>query len=1191
MIYPLLKFEITYQRKQWALFASVILFGLVGLQIGGQGFAPDLINYNAPYQISYYTSIFTLGAVFAIMFFVISGVLRDRSYQFEEIVFSSGIQKHHFYLSRFTGVFLFSLLAVSPLLIGMILGAHLFDLDPDRMAPFRVFPYFWNWLVFVLPNVFICTAIIFSVGLISKNSMAIYASAILVYVLYFVCSFYFQSPILAGSEPAHAKDLIYAALGDPFGISAFMEQSQYLTPQQKNSTLVSLSGNFLINRILWVVISFGILGITYRLFSFRTLQEGKQKTYESDKKEESEAGFHTTYIPVDTSARSLKFFWGSFLFQSKIGIKQLIKSLPFQAILAFTAFVIGSEFYTTLVEGGSYSESLYPVTAVLADLNNVAIFLFGLMLIIFFSGEWFWKERSENMHLILDATPTSNLAFFLSKVSVLLCIPVLLISLEILIAIAFQIILDYPQFDVSTYLSLYYYQGLPLVFYALFALFIQSLSSNKYLGMALTGIVVVALGTNLSANLGIEHPLLKMGAMPQVIFSDMSGVSNNASSFYLISTHWLLFGFILSLISFHCWRRGILESLSLHLKQITTNWSLRQLFTLTFLFLAFISTSGMIFFKTNVEETYLTSEERLDLRGEYEKRYKHYDKEQQLYPVSIITDVALYPEQRSYIVHATYLLTNKSDTVITKALISEKKPITDIELERATLTGKFDPLGVFEFIFNSPVLPGDTVTLSYSVDGSHKGLNFPNDLVGNGNLVHLADFSPFLGYTDSWEIKDDKERKERGLPERQEDLPSEADFKLMEKGFGRVHFETTLSVPAYQTGITIGKLEEHRTENGRNHYRFVAQSPVAPAITYQSAAFEVERELYKGINLEYYYHPGHDLNNQTISHSTRQTLDYAREEFGEYHLDHLRIVEVPSFWRFGGYAPSGTISMTEDRLYLVDERDSTAFSLVAKRTIHEVAHQWWGHILSPRNISGGSIFVEGFAKYTEAVVMEKHYGMPSLFQLSESANHRYFNGRSYASTPEQPLYLEQGEGYMLYGKSYTIMYALKELLGEQKLNQVLRTLVQRHRHEMDASVTAPQFIEELYKVTPEKHHSLIDDWFKKIITYNLSVSDADYTLLPNGTYEIAFTIDAEKYESLDGIETLVPMDEPIPIGLFTVHPSRASEEQTILLETRNIKNGQQKFTIRTKSLPKYVAIDPYGTRPDPVRRNNWLEME
>lgn len=112
-----------------------------------------------------------------------------------------------------------------------------------------------------------------------------------------------------------------------------------------------------------------------------------------------------------------------------------------------------------------------------------------------------------------------------------MCIPLLFVTLEIVIAMIFQVLLDYPTFSLSTYLSLYYFHGAPLAFYIMVALFIQSLSPGKYLGMAITGLIVVAFATPLSGTLGIEHPLLRIGAMPTVTFSDMSGLSNNASAF------------------------------------------------------------------------------------------------------------------------------------------------------------------------------------------------------------------------------------------------------------------------------------------------------------------------------------------------------------------------------------------------------------------------------------------------------------------------------------------------------------------------------------------------------------------------------------------------------------------------------------------------------------------------------------
>jgi ABC-2 type transport system permease protein len=1190
MIAALLKFELIYQRKLWALPAAMVLFFISGLQIGGQAFAPDLVNFNAPYQISYYTSIFTLGAVFAIMFFVINGVLRDSTHRMQEIIFSTGVQKYQFFISRFSGVFIFSLLAVSPLIIGMITGSQIMNLDPDRLAPLNLFHYFWNWLVFVLPNVFICSGFIFSVGLLTKNRMSVYASALLIYVLYFVCSFYFDSPMLAGSTPSHTDNMTIAALGDPFGVSAFMEQSQYLTPFQKNSVLVSLSGNFLYNRLLWIGITFAILGATYSLFSFRVLQRKKQKA-SSDQVQLKDVSADSNYQPVNIPPFTQKAFWYSFFSQSRMGIKQLFKSLPFQAMIVFIVFVMCSEFYSRLVNGGSYSESLYPVTALLAGLNSTAIFIFGVLLIIFFSGEWGWKERSENMHLILDATPASNASFFWSKVSVLMCIPLLFVTLEIVIAMIFQLLLDYPTFNLSTYLSLYYFHGAPLAFYILVALFIQSLSPGKYLGMAITGLIVVTFATPLSGTLGIEHPLLRIGSMPTVTFSDMSGLSNNASAFFFFSLHWLLLGFILSVIALHGWRRGIIESFLIHTKQVFRNWSRKKLTILAVLGLAFLSTSGMIFYKTNIETEYLSSDEFLDRRADYEKKYKHFDEVNWMYPISIYTDVALYPDERSYSVDAVYTLMNKSDSVVNRALFIEKKTITEIKLERATLVNT-DPIhGIFEFQFDTPVQPGDTVKLEFSADGSHKGLQSGNDLVDNGSYVHLRDFSPFLGYTQSLEIRNNPERNKRGLPRKSFERPSAADFDVMESGFGRVDFETILSVPASQTGVTVGRLEEEWTENNRNYYRFKSQNPVAPAISYHSGVYEVEQEKYQGITLEHYFHSEHAFNNSTIMNSMKHTLDYAQQEFGDYHLDHLRIAEIPSYWRFGGYAASGMISMVENNLYLVDERDPEAFSLIAKRTIHEVAHQWWGHMLSSQNVSGGAIFVEGFAKYTEAVVMEKHFGMASLFQLSETANRAYFNGRSYASTPEQPLYLEQGERYMMYGKSYIVMVALKELIGEEAINRILKTLVQRHKNEVDATVTSPEFLEELYAVTPSEYHSLIEDWFKKIVTYDLSVEDVNYTELTDGSYEITMTIDASKFESIDGIESSVSMNEPIPVGLFATHPSKASKEQTIFLEPMKVTDGTQKLTFRVDNLPRYVSIDPYGTRPDLVRQDNWQKID
>ncbi len=144
-------------------------------------------------------------------------------------------------------------------------------------------------------------------------------------------------------------------------------------------------------------------------------------------------------------------------------------------------------------------------------------------------------------------------------------------------------------------------------------------------------------------------------------------------------------------------------------------------------------------------------------------------------------------------------------------------------------------------------------------------------------------------------------------------------------------------------------------------------------------------------------------------------------------------------------------------------RDPSDFDLAAKRTIHEVAHQWFGHILAAKTVEGSSILIEGLAKYSEAVLMEKMYGKGAVWQLSKNANARYFNGRAHETEQESPLYLVKGQGYLSYGKSFTVMTALRDLIGEKPLNNVIKNMIDRHRDKVALEITALQFLKSSIK--------------------------------------------------------------------------------------------------------------------------------
>ena len=170
MFKKLIQFEIFYQLKQRAFPLLALLFLALGIFVGRQGFAPQGVNFNAGFQVYFHVSLFTLGSLFIIMFFAISTMLRDKQHKMEGLIYSSSIKKFHYFGSRFLGTFFFSLLAFSPFIIGYVFGNYTADLDPERVANFQLMTYLQPWLYIVVPNIFICTTIIFSVATITKKS-------------------------------------------------------------------------------------------------------------------------------------------------------------------------------------------------------------------------------------------------------------------------------------------------------------------------------------------------------------------------------------------------------------------------------------------------------------------------------------------------------------------------------------------------------------------------------------------------------------------------------------------------------------------------------------------------------------------------------------------------------------------------------------------------------------------------------------------------------------------------------------------------------------------------------------------------------------------------------------------------------------------------------------------------------------
>lgn len=1187
MATKLLQFEWRYHTRQTSFILFLVLFMGYGVLAITQAFQYLEFSsmYNDAYNLSFLSGIISIGVVFASIFFCVNGLLRDTTFHTEEMIFSTGIQKHSFLINRFLGLFLISLLIGSIALLGVFIGTNIANLNPETLHHFDINHYLWPWLTIIVPNVFICTAILFSATLLSQKAIVTYITGLLLIAIHWISGFYINSPLVGGSILSDPEVLEIASLVDPIGLSAFFEQMQFLTPIEKNDTLISLSGHFLWNRIIWMFFSIAFIIVSYQLFSFRKIN---QKAKKQDIRIE-DPNSNSIYIPVTIVSDTLTTRIARIKSIVVLDIKMIITGIPFLVIMLLWIAMIVLAFNNSIDSFGIYGNR-YPTTDLFIGLINEILPIMGLSLIVFYTGEMVWKSRSNEFHEIIDATPLKNSTFFISKYITIVIIPILLILISILVAIVFQLSKGYYDFQFDHYFSMFYFGGFQILLYTIFALLIQNIVSNKYLGMVISGGIMLLFGP-LSNSIGLEHPLFLFNNIPSMAraYSDFNEYGQYVIKFNWLSVYWAAFAGILALFGFKLWKRGTTSGIKTYIKMI---WSKKErILLISFVFL-FITIGGYIYYNTNVINEYIVADEAYDFNENYERAYKKYDHFAVPQLVSVKTTVDIFPKEQKYEVKASCFITNTALQPIKEIFITAPVPLKTLSIENSTRVFHDSIIGTYLFKLNTPLQQGSIVKMEYSLTKNSSGFDLDHSITSNGSYIKSHQFSPHLGYVNEYEIDDAYEREKRGLPDRDKPVVNDNYLQIGGKfNFENIDFEAVVSTSSDQSVLCSGDLIKHWKSGDRNFYHYKSKGKINSMVAYHSARYKIEKTNHKGILIELYYLPEHYRNVAEIIKVTKATIDYATDNFGKYPYKHLRIGEMSIFGGRGanGQAMPGVISINE-KVFKRDISNPETFNVIARVIIHEIAHQWWGMLLTPKRIDGFMVLSESLAKYSETVIIEKLYGKAMVRQLSEHTVRRYFSGRSHATETEPSLYLSQLQQYLGYSKGAIVMSAIRDLIGEHDFNRVLKNLVTKYSHK--PIVTTLDFIDELYSVTPVTYHDLINDWMKRVVTYDLGIKSTSYKKLNNGSYEITVGIKAQRFETnTSGEEIKININEPIKIGIFKKHPETIHDDKDILyLEPHQINEKEMVFKIVTKEIPSYISIDPYYTRLDRNMTDNIVSV-
>ena len=277
------------------------------------------------------------------------------------------------------------------------------------------------------------------------------------------------------------------------------------------------------------------------------------------------------------------------------------------------------------------------------------------------------------------------------------------------------------------------------------------------------------------------------------------------------------------------------------------------------------------------------------------------------------------------------------------------------------------------------------------------------------------------------------------------------------------------------TVIAIGELRgvEPGPEDGTRTFHWYQSVPHATYLTSVVAGEYAElRDEWDGIPILYYVPPGREEDGREVFKNTPDMMKFFSERTGvRYPYAKYSQVFVQDFI-FGGMENVSATTLTDSALY--DERarlDADADPLIA----HEIAHQWFGDLLTCRDWSHGWLN-EGFATFMELAYCEHNKGHEEFLNALRAEMDSYLgeSGR-YKRAIVTNVYNEPIDLFdrHLYEKGGIVLNMLRVHLGETLFWKAIRRYAISRR---GTNVVTPDLQRAIEEATGKNMDWFFDQW-------------------------------------------------------------------------------------------------------------------
>ncbi|MGE3511007.1 MAG: hypothetical protein AB7N65_19220 [Vicinamibacterales bacterium] len=1164
-------FECRAQATSPLYIAVAVLFFVIhlltarklGISIGiGANQDAATIPLNAAVAIIQNELVLSVFAIFPAVAIVSAAITRDYERRMAELFFVLPIRESSYVLGRFAGGLVFALLASLAGVLGGLVALTAPGIDPVRVGPFAAAPWWFVVCAVAVPNTIITAALVFSVAAVARSIAAASCAAIVLALLPFVAQGW------VGLEGPGRLALV-----DPFGLLAIVDVTRFWTGAELATDLPA--GMLLANRALWLGVAALALCVAvarYRFVVQRRVTRYRWRRAPAAVTAPPLAGVRATprFGPRATLAQLQS--------QLQMDVRAILRTAPFHLVLGVVVLGCVQHAGAQPPDEQLLFGPRQPLTSLFIGFLDPGLAMPFLLFIAYHAGALVHRAREAGVAEIADASPVSSAVGAVSTIGALWVALTLLLGTAILTFMAWQAASGQTRVEPGLYLKGLFVYGFNHYALVVPAVLMHLLLPNRWLG-TLAFLAAFAVTMVLPA-LGLVD-LLYTFRLPPIVHSDMNGFGHFVVRQVSLMAYWSAFLVLLIIAAYLVAPRGCENRLAVRIAAARSRLTRATVGVAAVAAVAFVSLGAWIFYNTHVRNASLGPRDLEARAAAYERQFRRYAGLAAPFPIVVDMAIDIFPAERRVESRGTMQLVNNTDVPIEHILVTLNPELDVHALEFGTAAIVEQGAGGRVYRFAEPLPVGATTSGRWDFTWRHDGFTNvmdSNAVAANGTYLDGPTVMPALRYDAERELVDPAARSRQGLspaPPRVPDLDDAEARRAAPFVVAPADVHIVLGTAEDQTAVSAGVLRRDWREGGRRYFEYRAGSPIG--LAFASARYAVARDSAKGVPIEIFYDPKHARALPTIMETAKQGMDYYVREFGPYVFGSFRIFEYPRYRRVVD-ARSGLVAFNEGAGFLSDFGDRDIDFVTA----HELGHMWWGGQVHSPVLQGMFVLNETVASYSALMLREHVEGRGAVRGPVAGLGRQYLDARSRQRIEELPIV--RSETAIAGTKGVHAMYALRDLLGADRMNRALRRFIERYGSQPPPYPTTRELVAEIRAVAGKRHQPLITDWLERITLYDVAVTGAE-SRASGDAYEAVIAIAARQLD-VDGAgsETEVPLSAPFDIAVYAAGAGPAAEP--IYVGTHPLISGLQRVVVRVPERPGRVVVDPYGLRLDRREADN-----